>query len=179
LSTDAYLPCNSWIPYLLSAPPYALSTGAIAWFYASYVAGIFTAPLAGRLSARLSRRLLMAGGLAVALTGLALTALPSRAGIFAGTIVLCIGMFTAQAIAPAYVNVVARKGKGGASALYAVFYYVGAVLGSTLPGIAFERYGWSGVLWTCGASLAAGTVVSLVFCQDRARGETRGLAASR
>jgi len=169
----------TYLPYLLSGMPYALSTGEIAWFYASYVAGIFTAPAAGRLSQRVSRRLLMAGGLAVALAGLALTALPSLGAIFAGTLVLCVGMFTAQAIAPAYVNVAARTAKGGANALYQVFYYVGAVLGSTLPGVAFERAGWNGVLWTCGASLALGTFVSLAFCQDPATGDARELATSR
>jgi YNFM family putative membrane transporter len=169
----------TYLPYLLSAPPYSLSTGAIAWFYASYVAGIFTAPAAGRLSRRVSRRLLMAGGLTVALGGLALTALPSLGAIAAGTIVLCVGMFTAQAIAPAYVNMTARSAKGGASALYQVFYYVGAVLGSTLSGIAFERAGWTGVLWTCGASFAIGAVVSLLFAHDRESGDLRGLAASR
>jgi YNFM family putative membrane transporter len=120
----------------------------------------------------------MAGGLTVALGGLALTAVPSLGAIFAGTIVLCIGMFTAQAIAPAYVNVTARTAKGGANALYQVFYYVGAVLGSTLPGIAFERLGWNGVLLTCGASLAIGVIVSLAFCQDRAGGDARELAPS-
>jgi YNFM family putative membrane transporter len=169
----------TYLPYLLSAPPYELSTGGISWFYASYVAGIFTAPLAGRFSQHVSRRLLMAGGLAVALGGLALTALPSLAAISAGTIVLCVGMFTAQATAPAYVNVTARSAKAGANALYGVFYYVGAVLGSTIPGIAFERAGWPGVLWSCGASLAVGTVVSLLFCHDRAPGDARELAASR
>jgi YNFM family putative membrane transporter len=169
----------TYLPYLLSAPPYSFSTGAIALFYASYVAGIFTAPLAGRLSARVSRRLLMAGGLALAVCGVALLATPAGAAIFGGTVVLCIGMFTAQAVAPAYVNVAARTGKSGAIALYQVFYYVGAVLGSTLPGVAFERFGWDGVLWTCGASLAGGVVVSLVFTSDRARGELRELATSR
>jgi YNFM family putative membrane transporter len=169
----------TYLPYRLSEAPFALSTGAISWFYVSYVAGIFTAPLAGRLSARASRRLLMAGGLAVALAGVGLLAVPSLPVIFAGTIVLCVGMFTAQAIAPAYVNLVARRGKGSANALYQVFYYIGAVLGSTLPGIALERYGWDGVLATCGASLAVGTIVSLVFAQDVARDEVRELVASR
>jgi len=169
----------TYLPYLLSAAPYALSTGAIAWFYASYVAGIFTAPLAGRLSTRISRRLLMAGGLAVALGGVLLTALPSLVAVSAGTIVLCVGMFAAQATAPAYVNVTARNAKGGANALYQVFYYVGAVLGSTIPGIAFERAGWNGVVWTCGASLALGALVSLVFARDGAQGGVREAEASR
>ena len=73
-------------------------------------------------------------------------------------------MFAAQAIAPAYVNVTATTAKGGANALYTTFYYVGAVLGSTLPGLALERFGWSGVVWTCAASLVVGLVADLTLC---------------
>jgi len=170
----------TYLPYLLSAPPFSLSTGAVAWIYASYVAGVFTAPLAGRLSARFPRRALMAGGFAIALGGVALTTAPALGTIVCGTIVLCIGMFTAQAIAPAYVNVTARVAKGGANALYQAFYYVGAVLGSTLPGIAWERFGWHGVALTCGASLAIGLVASLAFCHEgEDPGAPRDLAVSR
>ena len=154
----------TYLPYLLSAPPFSLSTGTIAWFYAAYLAGVFTAPLAGRLSGRYSRRVLIAAGFVVALCGIALTALGALTAIAAGTIVLCIGMFAAQAIAPAYVNVTATTAKGGANALYTTFYYVGAVLGSTLPGLALERFGWSGVVWTCAASLVVGLVADLTLC---------------
>ena len=157
----------TYLPYLLTARPYALSTGHVAWFYASYVAGVFTAPIAGRLSARISRRRLIAFGFAVALAGLALTALPSLWAIGFGTVVVCVGMFTAQAIVPAYVNATATVAKGGASALYAAFYYMGAVLGSTLPGIAWEHFGWNGVLASCGLSMSVGLVAVLVLCRER------------
>lgn len=156
----------TYLPYLLSTPPFSLSTGTIAWFYAAYLAGVFTAPLVGRLSSRYPRRILMAAGFVVALCGIALTALGSLAAIAAGTIVLCVGMFAAQAIAPAYVNVTATTAKGGANALYTTFYYVGAVFGSSLPGLALERFGWSGVVWTCAASLALGLVADLTLCSE-------------
>lgn len=157
----------TYLPYLLTSPPYALSTGNVAWFYASYVAGVFTAPLAGRLSARISRQRLIAVGFAIALIGLALTALPSLWAIGLGTVVVCVGMFTAQAIVPAYVNATATVAKGGASALYQAFYYVGAVFGSTLPGIAWEHFGWAGVLTTCGLGMSVGLVAVLAFCRER------------
>lgn len=159
----------TYLPYMLTEPPFALSTGAIAWFYASYLAGVFTAPIAGRLSARISRRRLVAVGFVVALFGLALTTIPSLTVIALGTVVLCIGMFTAQAIVPAYVNVTATTAKGGANALYQAFYYVGAVFGSTLPGIGWERYGWHGVVVTCGASMLVGLAAMLVFCREAPR----------
>ena len=156
----------TYLPYLLSAAPFSLSTSAVAWFYASYVAGIFTAPIAGRLSKRMSRQSLVVIGFCVALLGLALTALGSLVAIVIGTVVLCIGMFAAQAIVPTYVNVTARVAKGGANALYQAFYYVGAVFGSTLPGLGWEWYGWAGVLATCGASMLLGLVGFAALCRD-------------
>lgn len=156
----------TYLPYLLTAPPFSLSTGAVAWFYASYVAGIFAAPIAGRLSNRMSQQTLVAIGFCVALLGLALTALGSLVAIVIGTVVLCVGMFVAQAIVPTYVNVTARVAKGGANALYQAFYYVGAVFGSTLPGLGWEWYGWPGVLATCAASMVFGLVAFTVLCRE-------------
>jgi YNFM family putative membrane transporter len=159
----------TYLPYLLTAPPFSLSTAGVAWIYSSYLAGVFTAPLAGSASPRFSRRALMATGFAVALGGTALTLVPALGAVIAGTIVLCIGMFMAQAVAPAFVNVTARVAKTGANALYQVFYYVGAVLGSTLPGLALERWGWSGVVVTCSASFALGLAASVLLCHDDVR----------
>ncbi|GAC1306072.1 MAG: MFS transporter [Vulcanimicrobiaceae bacterium] len=156
----------TYLPYLLTSPPFSLSTGTVAWFYVSYIAGVFTAPVAGRLSMRVSRRLLIAIGFGIALLGLALTALPSLVAVALGTVVLCVGMFTAQAIVPAYVNVTATVAKGGANALYQAFYYAGAIFGSTLPGIGWERFGWPGVLGSCGASMLLGLGVMLVLCRE-------------
>jgi len=160
----------TYLPYRLSAAPFLLSTGAIAWFYASYAAGVVSAPLAGRFSA-VPRRILIAAGFAIAIAGTLLTAVPHAAAIAAGCAVLCVGMFVAQAVAPAYVNVTAKTGKGGANAVYQAFYYTGAVLGSTLPGIAFEHFGWNGVVVSCAASLAIG-----LLCGLGLRGDARARA---
>jgi YNFM family putative membrane transporter len=154
----------TYLPYLLSAPPFSLSTGQIAWFYASYAAGVFAAPVAGRLSLRMSRRGLIAAGFVVAIAGTLLTLSHTLATIAAGTVVLCTGMFVAQAIAPAYVNVTAQLAKAGANSLYQAFYYTGAVLGSTVPGLALERYGWEGVVIVCAGSLTIGLIADLTLC---------------
>jgi YNFM family putative membrane transporter len=156
----------TYLPYLLTSPPFALSTGSVSWFYAAYLAGIVTAPLTGRFAGRLSRKLLMAAGFVVAMLGMLLTAVPSLGAVVAGTIVVCVGTFIAQAIAPAYVNTVATSAKGSANALYQTFYYLGAVFGSTLPGLAYERFGWSGTIGSCLASLAVGLLAALLFCGD-------------
>ncbi len=156
----------TYLPYLLTAPPFSLATDTVAFFYTAYVAGIFTAPLAGRLSRCFPRRAIVAVGFLLALAGLGLTAIPSLWAIVPGIVVLCIGMFAAQAVVPAYVNVTARVAKGGANALYQAFYYVGAVLGSTLPGLGWEWFGWPGVLATCGTSMVLGLVAFLALARD-------------
>ena len=86
----------------------------------------------------------MAVGLVVAMAGMLGTLLGPLWSIAGGLVVLCLGMFTAQAVAPGFVNTSAREAKGGASALYLMFYYVGGTLGSWLPGLAWQAWRWPG-----------------------------------
>lgn len=151
----AFIGIFTYLPYLLSGARFQLSTGTISAFYLSYLAGIFISPLSGRLSQRIPPRTLMMAGIGIAAAGCAVTLLPSLAAIATGTVVLCTGMFTVQAIAPAYVNATASQAKGAASSLYQTFYYGGAMLGSTLPGIGWERFAWPGVIAACIVSLGA------------------------
>ena len=159
----------TYLPYRLVAPPFGLSTGFVSSVYLVYVAGIAVSPIAGRLSARVSPERLMAAGLALSVARVGLTLLPSLAATVAGLLVLCTGMFTAQSIAPSYVNVNARAAKGGASALYLAFYYAGGTLGSSLPGLAWQRWAWPGVVAACVAALLGGLAAVVVLCRPPAR----------
>ncbi len=125
---------------------------------------MLVSPIAGRASARISPRLVMAVGLAVAMVGMLATLLHPLWAIASGLVVLCLGMFTAQAVAPAFVNTSARAAKGGASALYLMFYYVGGTLGSSLPGLAWQAWRWPGVVAICVASLAAALLADAFLC---------------
>ncbi|MDZ4718308.1 MAG: hypothetical protein SH847_07525 [Roseiflexaceae bacterium] len=84
--------------------------------------------------------------------------------IIASLVVLCLGMFTAQATAPAFVNATARTSKGGANALYLAFYYIGATFGSVVPGLAWQSWGWPGVVSVCVSALILALVSDWVFC---------------
>jgi len=106
----------------------------------------------------------MAAGLAIACAGVLGTLVHSLATIVLSLVVLCIGMFTVQSTAPAFVNANAERAKGAGGALYVTFYYVGASLGSVLPGYAWQAWGWPGVAGTCVAALAAGLFADGVLC---------------
>jgi YNFM family putative membrane transporter len=106
----------------------------------------------------------MAIGLVVAILGILGTLINSLPVIIASLVVLCLGMFTAQATAPAFVNATATTAKGGANALYLGFYYLGASFGSVLPGLAWQSWGWHGVVMVCISALILALVSDWVFC---------------
>jgi YNFM family putative membrane transporter len=154
----------TYLPYLLSAPPHGLSTGLVSSAYLVYAFGVAVSPLAGRLSARAPPRRVVGAGLAVAAAGMGLTLLRPLAAVAAGLVVLVIGMFTAQAVVPAFVNRTAREARGSASGLYLTAYYLGGTLGSVLPGLAWQAAGWPGVVATCLAALAVAGLANATLC---------------
>jgi MFS transporter, YNFM family, putative membrane transport protein len=159
----------TYLPYHLSGAPYHLSTALVSSVYVVYLAGIVVSPIAGRLAGRFSSRLLMAVGLFIAAIGMAATLLRPLGAIVAGLVVLCLGMFTAQSIAPSFVNASAPRAKGGANALYLSFYYVGGTLGSVLPGLAWQAWRWPGVVGVCAASLGVAVLADALLCGAPAR----------
>jgi YNFM family putative membrane transporter len=76
-------------------------------------------------------------------------------------------------VVPAFVNQQARHAKGGASALYLTFYYLGGTLGSLLPGLAWEGWGWPGVVTACSGAVAVGLTANALLCAGR---DPRGVA---
>ncbi len=156
----------TYLPYYLTGAPFSLSPGIVSLAYLSYLAGVIVSPIAGRLSERFSRRRLIAVGLGVAMLGIVLTLIPVLPVIVVCLFVLCTGMFTAQAVVPAYVNVAAPHSKGGAGALYLVFYYVGGTLGGVLPGLAWQNVGWIGVAGTCLAAFVIALLADWLLCRE-------------
>jgi YNFM family putative membrane transporter len=154
----------TYLPYYLAAAPFGLSTGSISAIYLVYGAGVLTSILVGNLSGRFGRRALMATGFLIAAAAVVLSLVPVLAVVIFSLVVLCVGMFFVQGTAPAFVNATAREAKGGAGALYTTFYYVGATLGSVLPGYAWQAFGWPGVVAACLLAFGLGLLADLVLC---------------
>ena len=153
----------TYLPYHLTGR-WGLSTSLVSSVYLVYAAGVLASPVAGRLAGRIAPRTLIGWGLAVELVGMAAALAGSLPVLVAGLVVLVLGTFTAQAVAPAFVNQSARTAKGGASALYLTFYYLGGTLGSLLPGLAWQAWGWPGVVSACGAAVLLGLVANATLC---------------
>jgi YNFM family putative membrane transporter len=154
----------TYLPYHLAAPPYALSTAAISSVYLVYAAGVLSSSVAGRLSGRVAPRTLISVGLVVEAAGMAILLARPLPLVVLGLVVMVLGTFTAQAVAPAFVNVTAARAKGGASALYLTSYYVGGTLGSALPGVALQARGWPGVVLACAAAVGVAVAANVFLC---------------
>jgi YNFM family putative membrane transporter len=154
----------TYLPYYLTAAPFGLSTGSISAIYLVYGAGVLTSIVVGNLSGSFGRRSLMATGFLIAAGAVTLSLVPVLPVVILSLVVLCVGMFFVQGTAPAFVNATAREAKGGAGALYTTFYYVGATLGSVLPGYAWQAFGWPGVVAACLLAFGLGLLADLVLC---------------
>lgn len=168
----------TYLPFYATAAPFNLSTAAVSWLYAPYLAGVIVSPIAGRLSRRVSRRILMAIGIVIAIAGIAASLERNLVAVVISTVVLCAGMFIAQPVAPTFVTATATKAKGSATALYQSFYYLGAVFGSSVPGLAWERWAWPGVVATCILSLVVALLADWSLCGLRAARADDELAAA-
>jgi YNFM family putative membrane transporter len=159
----------TYLPYRLAGPPWRLGTGQISAVYLVYAAGVVVSPIAGRLAVRVPAPRLIGIGLAVEALGMAGALAPDLPLAIAGLVVLVLGTFTAQAVAPAFVNATARHAKGGASALYLTFYYVGGTLGASLPGLAWRSAGWPGVVGVCAGAVGLGLLANALLCSRAPR----------
>ncbi len=94
----------TFLPYHLTSPRYRLPTALVSSVYLVYAAGIVASPLAGRLARTVPPRLIMGAGLAAGAVGALATLARPLPVVVTGLVVFVGGAYTAQAIAPSFVN---------------------------------------------------------------------------
>ena len=152
----------NYLPFYLHGPPFEWSTRAITLLYLSYLAGVVTGPLAGRLSDRVGNGGAMVLGSGCLGIALALTLVPQVWAIALSLVLVCVGFFTVHAAAAAALNLKLRSGRGKANAMYVLVYYLGGALGITLAGRSYQRWGWTGVAGVAALALLVPLSTGLV-----------------
>jgi YNFM family putative membrane transporter len=135
----------NYLPFHLSGPPFNASTNLITMMYLTYLIGVVTGPLAGRISNRLGAGAALVLGSLVFALAVALTLIPSLPAVALGLAGVCLGFFTVHAAAAGALNRRLKAGQGRANSLYVLFYYLGGYLGITLAGAAWDWGGWKAV----------------------------------
>ncbi|APX93969.1 MFS transporter [Halomonas sp. 1513] len=147
----------SYITFRLSEAPYGLATQWLGMVFVTYLGGTLGASLSGRAAQRLSQPRCMMLGIAIFAAGTLLTLAGSLAAIIIGLTVNAFGFFFAHSTASSWVGRQAKAARGSASALYLVFYYVGASLG----GFYLEPF-WQLAHWW-GVALASWLVLAVTL----------------
>ena len=162
----AFIAVFTYLPFHLEAPPFNFSPATTGLIYLVYATGLLSSPLSGVLTKRLSRRVVMALGMLVALTANFATLTSSALFLIVALLILCFGNFATQSTATSFVATQADHDRAGANSLYLFTYYLGGSLGAFLPGLLWTRFGWPGVLiFTC-IMLILGISAALILCRE-------------
>jgi MFS transporter, YNFM family, putative membrane transport protein len=151
----------TYIAFVLADAPYGLSSFWIGLLFISYFTGTVGSALSGKLALRLPVPLGMALGVLILLFGTLLTLNSSLWAIVCGFFINAFGFFLTHSLASSWVNQCASRAKASASALYLVFYYVGASSGGVYLQPFWQWLQWPGVV--LGALLMYGVTLLLCF----------------
>ncbi len=163
LVMGSFVTVYNYLAFSLEGPPWRLSPSVVSWVFLLYTVGVFTSPLAGRLSDRVGRPRVLMAGAALQLTGAVATLVVPLPLKLLGLALFTLGFFTAHAVAS---TGVARRGgaeTAAASAHYLLAYYAGSSAVGTLGGLVFGRAGWSGVVGLVSALLALAVAVAVAL----------------
>ena len=128
-------------------PPFSYSVAAASLVFLLWLTGL-AGPLAGRLADRIGWRRLALGTVGLSAAGVLLTLPDVLPLLVLGLACVAAAMFTGYTATQLGVSDVARVDRGAATAVYFGIYYTGGALGAYLPGLAWQEWGWGGVVTT-------------------------------
>jgi predicted MFS family arabinose efflux permease len=165
----------NYLGFAVQQEPFGLSPLASTLVFLAYVSGMIAAPRAGALSARLGRWTVLIATIAITITGLLLTAVPSLPLLIIGLLVATAGFFSSHSIAASWAAASAPRGGAlQASAAYSLSYYAGSSVVGWLAGVVLAGAGWVGtVVFLMGLMLLA-LVVAAVTLRSAAGGRSAG-----
>ncbi|GAB58043.1 MFS transporter [Rheinheimera nanhaiensis] len=149
----------TYIAFVLSEAPYQLSSFWIGLLFVSYFTGTIGSALSGKVAQHLPVPLGMAVGVAILMLGTCFTSGSQLGLIVSGFFINAFGFFLTHSLASSWVTQCAEKAKASASALYLVFYYIGASAGSLYLQPFWQWLQWQGVV--VGALLMYGVTLML------------------
>ncbi|RZU31530.1 MFS transporter [Blastococcus saxobsidens] len=159
----AFVTVYNFLGYRLLEEPFGLSPTLVGLVFLVYLAGTLGSPAAGRLGERLGRRVVLLGGVLLALAAVLLTLSDLLAAVLVGLVLFTVGFFAAHTSASGMVGNRARVGRAHASALYLLAYYAGSSVGGWLGGFAYEGGDWPAVVAYVATLLLAALGLALLL----------------
>ena len=149
----AFIGTFTYVNFVLVRPPLSLGRMELGFVYFVFLPSVVTTLLAGTAVSRFGTRAAIRGGLALAAFGLPLLLSSHLAAVLTGMVLVGVGTFFAQAAATGFVGRAALDNRGVASGTYLACYFLGGLVGSTVLGQLFDRFGWTACVAGVGAAL--------------------------
>lgn len=154
----------TYVTYRLEAPPFRLPLETAGLVFLLWVVGI-TGPLIGRLAERRGWKPIAAGAVVLSTIGVLATTPDRLWAIVPALACVAVAMFVGYTAAQLAVGDVARSDRGAASAFYFSAYYLSGAIGGYLPGLAWERWDWTGIVACDLAALGVAGAALVVLVQ--------------
>ncbi len=135
----------SYLTFRLAEAPFGLGPSVLGMVFLTYLGGTLGSSFSGRLAGHLTPPACMMLGILILMAGTLVTLAGSLGLIVLGLTVNAFGFFLAHAMASSWVGRHAGRARGSASALYLVFYYSGASLGTFWLEPFWRAGAWPGV----------------------------------
>lgn len=159
----------NYLAFFLKGEPFHISPANAGLLSFSFTLSFFTAPQAGRLSAKYgSMRVLRALFVMMAL-GMLLTLTSNVVTFIIGAVIFTGCFFGCHSIGLSWVSKNATHARGQAVALYLFFYYMGGSVIGFVNGFVFHSMGWQGMTGFIIALLAVGAVVAMYLSSSETK----------
>lgn len=136
----------SYITFVLADEPYHLPASLLGMLFLTYLTGTFGSAISGKVADYLPQTRAMSLGILVLMLGSLVTLSESIWLIILGFFMNSFGFFFCHSTASSWVSRNATQAKASASALYLVFYYVGASTGGFYLQPFWSVWHWPGVI---------------------------------
>lgn len=136
----------NFISYVLLAPPYSLSQTMVGFIFMLYFLGTIASTVMGGLTDRIGNGPVLCISIFCMLTGSLVSLFTSLFLKLIGLGIFTYGFFGAHSAACGWAGRLDRGDKAQISALYMLFYYIGASVIGTVGGTFLSIYGWTGIV---------------------------------
>lgn len=111
--------------------------------YSGYLMGVLVSFFSVRIVSYFGYKNILRWGVLIFTVSIWIFSIPDIPVYYVNMFILCGGMFLVHSTLSGFVNKFGGDKKGILNGLYVSFYYSGGVVGSYLPGLAYEKFGWN------------------------------------
>lgn len=156
----AFTSLYNYLAFFLKGEPFHISPANAGLLSFSFALSFFTAPQAGRLSAKYGAMKVLRVLFLIMALGMLLTLTSNVVTFIVGAVIFTGCFFGCHSIGLSWVSKNATHARGQAVALYLFFYYMGGSVIGFINGFVFHSMGWQGMTGFILALLGVGVVVA-------------------